>query len=42
MLISEGDARSDKLDRRLACTLAAVAGSLNTAAFHAVGFFRPT
>ncbi|MFC0085322.1 YoaK family protein [Dyella flava] len=27
------------MDRRLACILAAIAGALNTAAFHAVGFF---
>jgi uncharacterized membrane protein YoaK (UPF0700 family) len=39
MLIRQGHARSDKVDRHLACTLAAVAGSLNTAVFHAVGFF---
>jgi uncharacterized membrane protein YoaK (UPF0700 family) len=39
MLIRQGNARSDGIDRRLACALAAVAGALNTAAFHAVGFF---
>ncbi|WP_158913231.1 YoaK family protein [Caulobacter sp. S45] len=39
MLISQGDARSVDADRRLACTLAAVAGALNAAAFQAVGFF---
>lgn len=39
MLIRQGDARSGEIDRRLACILAAVAGALNTAAFHAVGFF---
>jgi uncharacterized membrane protein YoaK (UPF0700 family) len=39
MLIHQGDDRSSDLDRRLACTLAAIAGALNTAAFHAVGFF---
>jgi uncharacterized membrane protein YoaK (UPF0700 family) len=39
MLVTQGNARSDAIDRRLACTLAAIAGALNTAAFHAVGFF---
>jgi uncharacterized membrane protein YoaK (UPF0700 family) len=39
MLIRQGNARSNDVDRRLACTLAAIAGALNTAAFHAVGFF---
>jgi uncharacterized membrane protein YoaK (UPF0700 family) len=39
MLIRQGEARSNEIDRRLACTLAAIAGALNTAAFHAVGFF---
>lgn len=39
MLIQRGDDRSHRLDRRLAFILAAVAGSLNAAAFHAVGFF---
>jgi len=39
MLIRQGAARSSGKDRRLACTLAAVAGALNTAAFQAVGFF---
>lgn len=39
MLIQRGDDRSQHLDRRLAFILAAVAGSLNAAAFHAVGFF---
>ncbi|OOG38527.1 MULTISPECIES: YoaK family protein [unclassified Rhodanobacter] len=39
MLVREGNARSSDVDRRLACTLAAIAGALNTAAFHAVGFF---
>jgi len=39
MLIRQGDARSEDIDRRLACTLAGVAGALNAAAFHAVGFF---
>ena len=39
MLIQQGNARSNDIDRRLACTLAAIAGALNTAAFQAVGFF---
>lgn len=39
MLIRQGTSRTDATDRRLACTLAAVAGALNTAAFYAVGFF---
>ena len=39
MLLRQGDARSHDVDRRLACILAAIAGALNTAAFHAVGFF---
>ena len=39
MLVHEGQSRTDALDRRLAVTLAAVAGALNAAAFHAVGFF---
>lgn len=39
MLLRQGDARSHAVDRRLACVLAAIAGALNTAAFHAVGFF---
>ena len=39
MLIRQGSARGSDIDRRLACTLAAIAGALNTAAFHAVGFF---
>jgi uncharacterized membrane protein YoaK (UPF0700 family) len=39
VLIQRGDDRSQHLDRRLAFILAAVAGSLNAAAFHAVGFF---
>jgi uncharacterized membrane protein YoaK (UPF0700 family) len=39
MLLRQGTARSDDVDRRLACILAAIAGALNTAAFHAVGFF---
>lgn len=39
MLISQGDDRNARLDRALAFTLAGVAGGLNAAAFHAVGFF---
>lgn len=38
MLISTS-ARSNSADTRLACTLAAAAGALNTAAFEIVGFF---
>lgn len=39
MLIAQGDARDSRLDRNLAFALAAVAGDLNAAAFHEVGFF---
>lgn len=39
MLVRQGSARDEATDRRLACILAAVAGAVNTAAFHAVGFF---
>jgi uncharacterized membrane protein YoaK (UPF0700 family) len=39
MLIRQGLARTVDTDRRLACTLAAIAGALNTAAFREVGFF---
>jgi uncharacterized membrane protein YoaK (UPF0700 family) len=39
MLLRQGKARSNEIDRQLACSLAAIAGALNTAAFHAVGFF---
>lgn len=39
MLIQQGEARTVDIDRRLACSLAAIAGALNTAAFQAVGFF---
>lgn len=39
MLIRQGEARSYAIDRRLACTLATIAGAVNTVAFHAVGFF---
>jgi uncharacterized membrane protein YoaK (UPF0700 family) len=39
MLIRQGEERDSSLDRRLAFTLASVAGAINAAAFHAVGFF---
>ena len=39
MLISTETERTYIADSRLACTLAAVAGALNTAAFEIVGFF---
>ena len=39
MLVREGVSRNDALDRKLAASLAAVAGALNAAAFYAVGFF---
>ncbi|QDG94686.1 DUF1275 domain-containing protein (plasmid) [Rhizobium sp. NIBRBAC000502774] len=39
MLISQGGARSERINLNLACTLAAIAGALNAAAFYAVGFF---
>ena len=39
MLISTEDTRTFNTDIRLAATLAAVAGALNTAAFETVGFF---
>jgi uncharacterized membrane protein YoaK (UPF0700 family) len=39
MLVQQGEERGNDVDQRLACTLAAVAGALNTAAFKAVGFF---
>lgn len=39
MLLRQGEARNHAVDRLLACILAAIAGALNTAAFHAVGFF---
>ncbi len=39
MLVRYGEQRDSRSDRRLACSLAAIAGALNTAAFHAVGFF---
>jgi uncharacterized membrane protein YoaK (UPF0700 family) len=39
VLIRQGDDRDSRLDRKLAFALAAVAGGLNAAAFHEVGFF---
>jgi uncharacterized membrane protein YoaK (UPF0700 family) len=39
MLVHEGEARSPATDRRLALSLAAVAGALNTAGFYAVGLY---
>ncbi|GLU31259.1 YoaK family protein [Trinickia caryophylli] len=39
MLLRQGEARNHDIDRQLACILAAIAGALNTAAFHAVGYF---
>ncbi|BCQ43720.1 hypothetical protein ERHA55_12470 [Erwinia rhapontici] len=41
MLITTDAARTFNTDSRLACTLAAVAGALNTAAFESVGFLPP-
>jgi uncharacterized membrane protein YoaK (UPF0700 family) len=39
MLVQQGAARTGLIDRRLAGTLAAIAGAVNVAAFQAVGFF---
>ncbi|WP_320188691.1 YoaK family protein [Agrobacterium rosae] len=39
MLISQGDARNERINFSLACSLAAIAGALNASAFYAVGFF---
>lgn len=39
MLLRQENACDHDVDRQLACILAAIAGALNTAAFHAVGFF---
>ncbi|MFC5431679.1 YoaK family protein [Paraburkholderia denitrificans] len=39
MLLRQGEARDHEIDRQLACILAGIAGALNTAAFHAAGFF---
>jgi uncharacterized membrane protein YoaK (UPF0700 family) len=39
MLISQGSARNERANLNLACSLAAIAGALNAAAFYAVGFF---
>jgi uncharacterized membrane protein YoaK (UPF0700 family) len=39
MLIREGQARDHRVDRRLACSLALVAGGLNAAGFYAAGLY---
>lgn len=39
MLISQGTARNERINLKLACSLALIAGALNAAAFYAVGFF---
>ncbi|MGI4802967.1 MAG: YoaK family protein [Janthinobacterium lividum] len=39
MLIQQGKARSSDADRHLACSLAGMAGALNTAGFYAVGLY---
>ncbi len=39
MLITQGAARNERINLNLACSLAAIAGALNAAAFYAVGFF---
>lgn len=39
MLITQGPERDAGIDRRLAVTLASIAGAINAAAFYAVGFF---
>lgn len=39
MLISQGSARNERVNLKLACSLALIAGALNAAAFYAVGFF---
>lgn len=39
MLIRQGTLRTLSVDRRLACSLAAIAGALNTAAFRELSFF---
>lgn len=39
MLVRQGSHRNEKIDRRLAASLAAIAGALNASAFYAVGFF---
>ena len=39
MLVRQGTHRNEKIDRRLAACLAAIAGTLNASAFYAVGFF---
>ena len=39
MLLREGSARNESIDRALAASLALVAGAINAAAFYAAGFF---
>lgn len=39
MLVREGEERSFTIDRRLGCSLAAVAGAVNAAGFLAVGYY---
>lgn len=39
MLVHEGETRSNQADRRLAWSLAGIAGALNTAGFYAVGLY---
>lgn len=39
MLITQGEARNERINLDLACSLAGIAGSLNASAFYAVGFF---
>ncbi|GEB36028.1 DUF1275 family protein [Gluconacetobacter liquefaciens] len=39
MLLREGEARTFVMDRRLGCSLAAVAGAVNAAGFLAVGYY---
>lgn len=39
MLVHEGEERTAAIDIRLAAMLSAIAGGLNTAGFHAVGYF---
>jgi uncharacterized membrane protein YoaK (UPF0700 family) len=39
MLVTQGQERDSAVDRKLAVTLASIAGAINAAAFYAVGFF---
>ena len=39
MLVHEGAERNASIDRRLGCSLAAVAGAVNAAGFLAVGYY---